>query len=1089
MGKLKFFLTCLLMASISLVSAQTKTASGTVISAEDGLPVIGASVTVKGNSGIGTLTDLQGRYTISVPSSTNTLVISLVGMKTAEVPATLNQRVTMETGISELDEVVVVAYGQQRREAVTGAVAQIKTEKIAQRPIASATAALEGQALGVQVNNSYGEPGAEASIRIRGFNSITGSNTPLYVVDGVPMGGNVSDINPNDIESISVLKDASSAALYGNRAANGVILITTKTGSIGDERLQVVADIKQGVYQRATPDYARLDAKEFMEAQWQSRRNSKFTDAAAGTYNTWADANPGVTNLVKADVGENYNIFNKSWDNLFDANGKMASDAQIKSGYLGDLNWYDGLERTGKRQDYNLNASGGTKKTSYFFSLGYLDEEGFMKFSSGNRFTGRSNITSMATKWLKVGLNLSASHQRYRSMTATSDDNIAFINPFMFARNIAPIYPVHLHNPETGDYILDVNGEKMYDGGSTNGRTQYANRHIIWEYELNNDQTIRNTAETGTFAEISFLKDFKLKVNGNMSNRTSSNSTYDNSTIGDGAGKGRMKQEDYRYKNYTFQQMLTWNKSFNDVHNFDALLGHENYWYNYQYTYIYKQDEKLPNIMELSNFSTNTSIDGYSVDYRTEGYLARLGYNYDSKYFGEFSFRRDGSSRFHPDNRWGNFWSVGGSWVLSREEFIKQYDWINNLKLRGAYGEVGQDGGVGYYAYMGLYESSKNGGKGAYYKSQNDASAITWEKSQSMSIALEGRFFKRLNLSVEYFDKTSKDLLFDVNRPLSIGGTLTSINPVQTMNFGSMSNRGLEIGADFDIIQSKDWTWNIGTNLNLLNNKIKKLPAEFGEEGYESGVRKYMVGRSIYDFYVYAFEGVNKSNGRSLYRLNDKTYYINEPGYEGTGATVGTGEERLPLAAANYTIIDGQAYVYNTSYAKKDYFDSAIPKAYGSFNTMLRWKSVSLSALLTYQMGGKMIDNSYMSLMSTGTSPSAKHKDLLKSWTPEQAGTGIDVNGIPLLNTTQSSFNNATSSRFIMSSDYLTIKNVTLAYDLPRTAVSRLGLSRIRFSASVDNLAIFTAMQGINPQQSFGGVSYNAYVPARVGIIGVNVQF
>ena len=358
-----------------------------------------------------------------------------------------------------------------------------------------------------------------------------------------------------------------------------------------------------------------------------------------------------------------------------------------------------------------------------------------------------------------------------------------------------------------------------------------------------------------------------------------------------------------------------------------------------------------------------------------------------------------------------------------------------------------------------------------------------------MSIALEGRFFKRLNLSLEYFDKTSKDLLFDVNRPLSIGGTISSINPVQTMNFGSMSNRGLEIGADVDVVQTKDWTWNLGTNFNLLNNKIKELPAEFGEEGYESGVRKYMVGRSIYDFYVYAFEGVNKSNGRSLYRLNDKTYYINEPGYEGTGATVGTGEERLPLAAANYTIIDGQAYVYNTSYAKKDYFDSAIPKAYGSFTTMLRWKSVSLSALLTYQMGGKMIDNSYMSLMSIGTSPSALHKDLLNSWTPEQAGTGIDVNGIPLLNTTQSSFNNATSSRFIMSSDYLTIKNVSLAYDLPGTAVSRLGLSRIRLSASVDNLAIFTAMQGINPQQSFGGVSYNAYVPARVGIIGVNVQF
>lgn len=1083
--KLFLFLT-LFFVGISIVTAQTQV-RGTVVD-DAGEPVIGATIQIKGDATRGTITDADGRFTLLAPAN-ETLIVSYVGYKTQEVAVSASPTITLLPDTELLDEVVVVAYGQQRREAITGAVAQVKTEKITQRPIASATAALEGQALGVQVNNSYGEPGAEASIRIRGFNSITGSNAPLYVVDGVPMGGNVSDINPNDIESISVLKDASSAALYGNRAANGVILITTKSGRVGEEKLQVTLDIKQGIYQRATKEYARLDAKEFMEAQWQARRNSKYTDAAPGTYNTWTDANPGVFNLVMSDVGENYNIFNKSWDNLFDANGKLASDAQIKSGYVGDLDWYKDLERIGLRQDYNINATGGTKRTTYFFSLGYLDEEGFMKYSSGDRLTGRANVTSIAAKWLKVGLNLSATHQRYRSMTADSGSSSSFINPFMFSRNMAPIYPVHLHNPETGEYILDDNGKKQYDGGGENGRAQYTNRHVIWEYELNQDRTIRNTGEGGAFAEISFLNDFTLKINGNMNNRTTSNSTYDNSVIGDGQGKGRMKQVDYRYKNYTLQEMLTWRRTFNDVHDVEVLAGHENYWYNYQYTYLYKQDEKLPNIMELSNFSTNTSMVGYSGDYRTEGYLARLAYNYSGKYFGELAFRRDGSSRFHPDHRWGNFWSIGGSWVLSREDFIRQYRWINNLKLRAAYGEVGQDAGVGYYAYMGLYGSSQNGGKGAYYKTQNEATDISWEKSQSMSIALEGRIFNRANLSIEYFDKTSKDLLFDVNRPLSIGGTPSSINPVQTMNFGSMSNRGLEIGADLDIVQSKDWTWNIGLNLNLLNNKIKELPAEFGEEGYESGVRKYMKGRSIYDFYLYAFEGIEKSNGRSLYRFDDKTYYIDEPDYKGTGAKTGGDDERIGMEKANYTIIDGQAYVYNTSFAKKDYFDSAIPKAYGSFSTSLRWRNLTLAALLTYQVGGKMLDYSYMSLMSFGSSASALHKDLLNSWTPEQAGTGIDKTGMPALNTTQSSFNNATSSRFLMSSDYLTIKNVSLSYTLPRKFVSAIGLSGVRLTASVDNLAIFTTLQGTNPQQSFGGTSSNAYVPARVGILGINVQF
>ena len=361
--KLTLFFSLLLMG-IGIVMAQTPEINvrGNVID-ENNEPIIGATVQIRGTTH-GTVTDANGNFTITAPSDAS-LIVSFVGMISKEVAVRASLTIVLQDDTRALDEIVVVAYGQQRREAITGAVAQVKTEKITQRPIASATAALEGQALGVQVNNSYGEPGAEATIRIRGFNSITGSNSPLYVVDGVPMGGNVSDINPNDIESISVLKDASSAALYGNRAANGVILITTKSGRIGEETLQVTADVKQGIYQRATKDYATLDAKGFMEAQWQARRNAKFTDAAAGTYNTWADANPGVVDLVKADVGENYNIFNKSWDNLFDANGKLVSDAQIKSGYVGDLDWFKGLERTGFRQDYNLNATGGTRRTTY----------------------------------------------------------------------------------------------------------------------------------------------------------------------------------------------------------------------------------------------------------------------------------------------------------------------------------------------------------------------------------------------------------------------------------------------------------------------------------------------------------------------------------------------------------------------------------------------------------------------------------------------------------------------------------------------------------------------------------------------------
>lgn len=1056
-------------ASHPAIQQQAVKIQGVVVD-EEGEPVIGASVAVKGTTR-GTITNYDGEFSLEVPSNTK-LQISYVGMKTLEVDAMPNMRIVLQSDMQALDEVVVVAYGQQRKEAITGAVANIKSEVIERRPVGAAVAALEGVAAGVQVNNAYGEPGSTPKIRIRGHNSINGNNDPLYVINGVPMGGmDNNDLNPADIESITILKDASSAALYGNKAAAGVVLITTKSGKLGEDNVQVQANINQGFFQRGMKDYEKLDAYKWMEAYWLARRNGLYsTDQSKNKkYATWNDANADATSLIPSGLGEDYNIFNKSWGDLYDANGKLTPGTQIRDGYADDLDWYDPMERTGKRGEYNINIRGGSKKTAYYLGAGYLNEEGFTKRSSGKRYSANTKVDTSPLPWLKVGGTVTASYRENDFMDGTSGSHTSYINPFYYARYMSPIYPVHLHDPATGEYVLDKNGEKQYDGGG--GREQNNDRHIVWETELNKNKKYNTNVDMMGYADISFLNDFVFTVKGNLNNRNREEKSYDNAIIGDGAGAGRIKKVTYRYQNYMFQQLLNWRRTFNDVHHIEALLGHENYHYNYEYNYLYKLDEKFPGLMELSNFSTMSSMNGYQVGHRTEGYFSRVGYNYDGTYFGEVSFRRDGSSRFHKDHRWGNFWSVGGSWILTHEEFMRSIEWINNMKLRAAYGEVGKENSVDSYAWMALYNSSQNGGSGAAYREQFDASTITWEKTQAFSVALETRLFNRANFSVEYYDKTSKDLLFKLTLPLSVGTLPGEGRPYKYVNFGSVSNRGLEVSMDVDIIRGKDFSWNVGTNLHFQRNKVTDLPPEYGAEGYIDGNRKYMKGESLFNWYMYQYAGVDRRDGRALYEFNSAEYDIND------------------LTTDDYTVIDGATYTYKTTYARKDYSGSSIPKIDGSLTTSVRYKDFELSGLFTFQTGGKVFDRPYRSLMSISEKPSALHKDVLNAWSPEQAGTGIDPKGIPALNSAQSTDNNDVSSRFLVSSDYFAIKNVTFTYNIPKNLLNKVGIKGLLLSATGENLATFTKRRGLSSQQDFNGIISNQYPPARVFSLGLNLKF
>ncbi len=486
--------------------------------------------------------------------------------------------------------------------------------------------------------------------------------------------------------------------------------------------------------------------------------------------------------------------------------------------------------------------------------------------------------------------------------------------------------------------------------------------------------------------------------------------------------------------------------------------------------------------LTMGNFLTNSFFNGSDDEYKTESYLARARYNYDERYFAEASFRRDGSSRFHPDNRWGNFFSVGASWNIKREAFMQDIDWIDHLKFRASYGEVGNDAGVNYYGYMALYTIDKNGGEAALLKKTLSAPDIKWETTQTLDFALEGRLFDRLNFQIGYFDKRSKDLLFEVRLPLSAGSypwvdtdNGAPMNLTQYKNIGTVSNRGVEIALDADAINTRDWKWNIGLDATFLKNKVVKLP-----DGKDilRGMQNYSEGHSIYEFYTYHFAGVDQMTGQSLYTIDP---------------------EKKEDAAANnaLTTIDGTDYTTITTYGKRDWAGSALPKVYGSIHSAVSWKDLSLNILFTYGLGGKVYDGSYHSLMSTSamSSGSALHKDALKSWDgvpegmTETSANRIDPNGVPALDFNRSTDNNATSDRWLTSASYLVFKNLNLSYSLPKSWMNRWGISGLTLTAGIENLFTVTARKGLNPQFSFNGTSDDTYVTARVYNLGLTVKF
>ena len=1037
---MKKLLTMALLTLICTMSFAQNRVTGKVTDT-DGQPVPFASVVIKGTM-TGTATEQDGTFALDRVPSNAKLLVSCIGYLDQEVDVAGRSvvNVILATDTEMLDETIVVAFGTTTKKDFTGSASTLDNKKIESRPITNVTNALEGAASGVQFTSASGQPGESGGIRIRGFGSINASSSPLYVVDGVPFDG-ISNLNADDIESITILKDAASCALYGNRAANGVVLVTTKKGR--SERVSFDVKINQGFSVRGIPEYDRLDAYQYVPVAWEALRNS-YLSGSGSTYTMETASAAASANIMKQLAN---NPFNVSADQVMSADGKINPNATLL--YPDDLDWEKAVSRVGHRQEYAMSASGASDKSDYFMSVGYLNEQGYTIKSYLERFNARANVNIQPRKWIKTGLNLAGTMSN--SDVTNTDSSTGYVNPFYFARNIGPIYPIHEHNAD-GSYVYDDYGEMVYDwtnrgGGSSPGR------HIIAETYWNDNLYKRNILNTRGYVDIMFLDGFKFSVNVGYDFRNYLNSSYENPHVGDGSPAGRSSLTNYRYDTMNFNQLLTYNKTFNR-HTIDLLLGHESYRNEYKYMRGFKQGIVAEGNTELVNFTTINSLTSYKDVYTTEGYMARANYNYDHRYYVSASFRRDASSRFYKDARWGNFWSVGGSWRIDQEPFMAAVPWISQAKLRASYGSVGNDGTSSWYAWQSFYSISRNANTPGFIQNTTAGNKeLQWEKNMSFDVALEfGLFNDRLTGQVEWFHRISDNLLFSVPLPVSSGQTS------QWQNIGTMFNRGIEVQIGGDIIRNRNFIWNTTLNVSHLRNEITKLPP--GQDQIISGTKKYMVGHSIYDFWLYEWAGVDPQTGDSM-------YYVG--GYDDDG---------------NYT---GEGRTTTNDYTKADkyYVGTAIPDLYGSLQTSFNiYNSLEISVLATFGLGGLKYDSTYGSLMSYSNYGSSLHVDMLNRW--QNPG---DVTTVPRADQYRNTYLNQGSSRWLTSNSYLNIRNISVSYRFPKRWAEAIDLSGIRLYGSIENAHLFCARKGMDPQYSFGGTSANDYSPARTVSLGLNIQF
>jgi TonB-linked SusC/RagA family outer membrane protein len=1046
--KLQWIFTLLLALSMQFSFAQEKTVTG-VVSDGSG-PVPGANVVVKGTKS-GVQTDFDGKYTIKAKTG-DILVFSFVGMAdgSAKVGASNSINIKLEQSDRALEEVVVIAYGTSKKSSYTGSATSIKGESLEGRTLTNVLTGIEGAVSGVQVQSAAGQPGSSPSVRIRGFSSISGSNTPLYILDGVPFTGDISTINTADVESMSILKDAASTSLYGSKAANGVVIITTKRGKSDNDKFTL--NISSGLSSRSIPEYDRVDAFQYYPLIWEGIRNSRPmstpTDLAAA--NLYASNN--VYGLL---VNNPFNVPNNT---IVGVDGKLNPNAKLL--YESDLDWEKQITRAGVRRSADFSYQGRTEKTDYFVSLSNLNEEGNIIGSSYERTTARMNVNTKFKEWFKTGINLTGVITNSNNAVDGVENTSSFNNPFRTIRYMGPIYPVLKHDA-TGAVIYDAAGNPVYSdirgSGASNGR------NVVYETKNNVDENEGMTLGARTYAEFKFLKSFTFKTNLALDRSQTNNVTYWNPVIGDGAPDGYAARDNSIRNGLTFNQILEYTKSVND-HNFSALLGHESFDYQTQYLSGTKRKQISSGNTEFVNFVTTSDLTSYTRNYATESYFSRVGYDYKEKYIVSGSIRKDGSSKFAEDTQWGDFWSVGLAWNVAKENFLSDSSWVNDLKIRASRGEVGNDShtsnaSLNYYVSRPTYSLGfSNGSEGGILANGAGSPLLKWEKNTQSDIGLEFALFNnRLRGTFEYYKRTTDGLIFDVPN------SFTSGFDSRTENVGSMYNDGFELSLDALLIKSQDFSWGLNINASTIHNEITSLP----QKEIITGTKKYSVGSSIYDYWLRDWYGVDPADGYALYVIDPK--FIPAVG----------------VVDPTYRVVNGTNVTTDQNKALYHYEDTALPDLFGSFTNTFKYQGFQLDILFTYQLGGKMYDSNYAALMHTGNNyGSSLSTDILNRW--QKPG---DITDVPRLDVTRNTQSSAASDRWLQDSDYLSFRQVNLSYNLPSDFVAKVGLNGARFFVNGENLVLFTSKVGMDPTQNFNGTTQNRFSPARIISLGVNVNF
>ena len=814
MKKAKLFFSAILALAAVSLSAQNVKVTGTVTDASNGEPIIGAAVQLKGSASTYTLSDNQGGFSISVPSD-GTLAISCMGYLPAEVAVNgrKNISIALRPDAQVLEDVVVVAYGTQKREAVTGSVSSVKGQTLASAPVTSVDKMLSGKLAGVQISMSTGQPGAASQIRVRGTSSINASNAPLWVVDGIPIvSGGTSEmtnssssltvINPNDIESITVLKDAAAAAVYGSRAANGVILVTTKSGKEG--QAQFDARAKYGVsWLQSDSGFRMMTSSELLTYQRDAIRNAGMDpDDPTSTY---------YRPLSLLD-GE-------------------------------QTNWMDHFTRLGQLQEYEISARGGNNRAKYFSSVSYHKNEGVYYGVDYSKFQARVNADYKLLNNLETGVRVNAAYTDQNDIPMQS---LYYANPAWAGLTLLPWYEKY---DENGDFNTGIASNSNQNPRATAAYDDQWSKtyRASGTYSLKWEPVKNLVIESKNNADVAFTQDRRY---------------WSPKSHPKQGGTGTLQTTKSQFVDLTTSNTINYSNIFGGYHSVRALLGQEanKYAYEYSYTYAPGVDPEIPYINTADQADTEAEV-GYTKS-SLLSFFGILDYSYDNKYFAQLTAREDGSSLFGENKKWGFFWSASASWNLNREKWLSSYRWLDLLKVRASYGVNGNNGISAYQAY-GVYSSSTYNGTVGMLPSQPSNPDLSWEKNGTWNIGVDYGFLGRIRGNVDVYSRVTTDMLLDKKVPQTTGFS------TNFMNAGSMKNDGVEFQIDADIISTSDMLWTVGGNIAYNKTEILDLA---GDEKIEAAsYMHYVVGMSRYTYYLTDYYGVNPTNGEALFVTKDGT--------------------------------------------------------------------------------------------------------------------------------------------------------------------------------------------------------------------------